>query len=123
MEEFQVSSTYAILPLSLYTFALGLGAVIGGPLSETVGRYPVYLFATLLGSLFTLGVGFSQNFASICILRFFAGFFYSPSLVIAGGTINEIFQPVARAVPSVIFVMIPFLGPGIGYHQLCHIDE
>lgn len=42
MEEFGVGSMVAVLPLSLYVLALGLGPLIGGPLSETVGRYPVY---------------------------------------------------------------------------------
>jgi MFS family permease len=43
IEEFGVGSTVAILPLSLYVFALALGPVVGGPLSETFGRYPIYI--------------------------------------------------------------------------------
>ncbi len=39
MEEFNVTNTQAILPLSLYVFALAFGPVISGPLSETIGRY------------------------------------------------------------------------------------
>ncbi|OJJ56743.1 hypothetical protein ASPSYDRAFT_80515 [Aspergillus sydowii CBS 593.65] len=114
MEEFGVGSTVAILPLSLYVLALGLGPVVGGPLSETVGRYPVYLGTVVLGSLFTLGVGFSHSFAGVCVLRFLAGFCFAPSLAIAGGTINETFKPVRRALPSTIFILTPFLGPGLG---------
>ncbi|KAJ5246017.1 hypothetical protein N7468_001000 [Penicillium chermesinum] len=115
MEEFGVSSTVAILPLSLYVFALGLGPVVGGPLSETLGRYPVYVGTLLLGSLFTLGAGFSHSIASLSVLRFLAGFCYGPSLAIAAGTINETFQPMKRAIPSTIFILTPFLGPGLGF--------
>lgn len=114
MEDFGVSSTVAILPLSLYVLAMGLGPVVGGPLSETIGRYPVYIGTITLGTLFTLGVGFSRTFASLCILRFVAGFSYAPSLAIAAGTINETFKPNSRAIPSTIFILTPFLGPGIG---------
>ncbi|KAJ5601214.1 hypothetical protein N7510_010748 [Penicillium lagena] len=114
MKEFGVSSTVAILPLSLYVFALGLGPVVGGPLSETVGRYPVYLGTMILGTLFTLGAGLSPTFAGICVLRFLAGFCYAPSLAIAAGTINETFKPVKRALPSAVFILTPFLGPGLG---------
>lgn len=114
MEDFGVSGTVSILPLSLYVLALGLGPVVGGPLSETVGRYPIYIGTMTLGTLFTLGVGFSRTFASLCILRFFAGFSYAPSLAIAAGTINETFKPNTRALPSTIFILTPFLGPGIG---------
>ncbi|KAJ5511293.1 Major facilitator superfamily [Penicillium expansum] len=114
MEEFGVSSTVAILPLSLYVFALALGPIVGGPLSETVGRYPVYLGTMSLGTLFTLGVGFCPTFAGICVLRFLAGFCYAPTLAIAAGTLNETFKPVSRALPSAIFILTPFLGPGLG---------
>lgn len=121
MEEFGVGSTVAILPLSLYVLALGLGPVVGGPLSETVGRYPVYLGTVVLGSLFTLGVGFSHSFAAVCVLRFLAGFCFAPSLAIAGGTINETFKPVKRALPSTMFILTPFLGPGLGYVEQPHL--
>ena len=114
MEEFGVNSTAALLPLSLYVFALGLGTVVGGPLSETVGRYPVYIGTISLGTLFTLGAGFSPTFVGLCILRFLAGFCFSPTLAIARGTINETFKPVKRGIPSTIFILTPFLGPGIG---------
>lgn len=114
VEEFGVTSTQAVLPLSLYVFALGLGPVVGGPLSETVGRYPVYLVSLPLGGLFTLGVGFCHSFPGVCILRFLAGFCLSPSLAIGSGTINETFRPSQRALPSTIYILMPFLGPGLG---------
>ena len=114
MKEFRVSSTVAILPLSLYVFGLGLGPTSGGPLSETIGRYPVYFAGILLGSIFTIGVGFSHCFAVLCVLRFLAGFCFAPSLAIAAGTINEVFRPQERALPSLVFILAPFLGPGLG---------
>lgn len=114
MEEFGVGSTVAILPLSVYAFALGLGPVLGGPMSETFGRLPVYLGSTLLGSLFTIGVGFSRSFSALCVLRFLAGFCFAPSLAVAAGTVNEVFRPEKRAIPATICILTPFLGPGLG---------
>jgi MFS family permease len=115
MEEFEVGSMVAVLPLSLYVLALGLGPLIGGPLSETVGRYPVYVGTLLLGGMFTVGVALSETFCAVCVLRFCAGFCFASSLAIAAGTINETFRPATRAIPSIIFVLAPFLGPGLGY--------
>jgi MFS family permease len=114
IEEFGVGSTVAILPLSLYVFALALGPVVGGPLSETFGRYPIYIGSAILGSAFTLGVGLSNTFTAVCVLRFFAGLCFATPLAIAAGTINETFRPASRAIPSTIFILTPFLGPGIG---------
>ncbi|KAH8910652.1 MFS general substrate transporter [Coniochaeta sp. PMI_546] len=112
-DEFGVTTTQAILPLSLYVFALGLGPVVGGPLSETVGRLPVYMGGLIGGTLFTLGAGLSHSFAGLNILRFLAGFCFAPSLAIATGTINEIYKPVKRGLPSTLFILTPFLGPGL----------
>lgn len=114
MEEFGVGKTVAILPLSVYALALGLGPVLGGPISETLGRLPVYLGSTLLGSFFTIGVGFSRSFPTLCILRFLAGFCFAPSLAVAAGTVNEVFRSEKRAVPATVCILTPFLGPGLG---------
>ncbi|KAK1758911.1 major facilitator superfamily transporter [Echria macrotheca] len=111
--EFGVTITQSLLPLSLYVFALGLGPVFGGPLSETVGRYPVFLGGLIGGTLFTLGAGLTHSFAGLNILRFLAGFCFAPSLAISTGTLNETFKPVERGIPSTFFVLMPFLGPGI----------
>ncbi|KAK2040175.1 major facilitator superfamily transporter [Colletotrichum somersetense] len=114
MEEFGVTATQAVVPLSMYVFALGLGPVVGGPLSETVGRYPIYLLSLPLGGLFTLGVGLCHSFAGVCVLRFLAGFCLSPSLAIGSGTINETYRPSDRALPTTTYILMPFLGPGLG---------
>ncbi len=113
MEEFGVTSTQAILPLSLYVFALAFGPVIGGPLSETIGRYPLYACGLPLGGLFTLGAGFTHSFAGLCILRFLAGTCFAPSLSVSSGLLNEIYLPEHRGIPSTLFVLTPFLGPGL----------
>ncbi|KAL7939956.1 major facilitator superfamily domain-containing protein [Trichoderma barbatum] len=114
MVEFNVSATVAILPLTLYTLALGLGPVIGGPLSETVGRYPVYVGSLFLGAIFTLGAGFVHNFGALCFLRFLAGIFWAPVFSLAPGTFAETFTPKVRGPVSSIFILMPFLGPGLG---------
>jgi len=114
MTQFNISSTVAILPLSLYVLALGFGPIIGAPVSETYGRYIVYGFSVPLGALFTLGAGFSQNIWSLCILRFLAGLAYSPTLAIGAGTIADVYLMEHRAGPSAMFILSPFLGPALG---------
>lgn len=114
MEEFGVSSTVAILPLTLYVLALGFGPVVGGPLSETWGRYPVYVSSTPLGALFAVGAGFTHSFIALCLLRFFSGFCWAPVLATAAGSLADTFPPSTRGPASAIFIMMPFLGPGLG---------
>ena len=86
MEQFDVSSTVALLGLSLYVLALGFGPVLAAPISETIGRRSVYMISLPLAALFTLGAGFSKTFVSLAACRFFAGFFGSPTLAVGAGT-------------------------------------
>ncbi|RTE76321.1 hypothetical protein BHE90_009204 [Fusarium euwallaceae] len=114
VQEFNVSSTEALIPVALYVFALSFGPLIGGPLSETIGRYPIYVVTVPLGSLFTLGVGFAHNFGSLCFLRFMAGLCWAPVLSVATGTLAETFRPKTRGPVSAFFVLMPFLSPALG---------
>lgn len=114
MAKFHVSSTAALLPLSLYVLGLAFGPVLAAPISETRGRKVVYLVSIPLAALFTLGAGFSQTIAALSICRFFAGFFGSPVLAVGGGTNVDLWPPIHRAVATSSFLLAPFLGPAIG---------
>lgn len=113
-KRFNVSSTVALLPLSLYVLGLAFGPVLAAPISETLGRRVVYLVSSPIAALFTLGAGFSNTFASLAITRFFAGFFGSPVLAVGAGTNVDLWAPVHRAVATSAFLLAPFLGPAIG---------
>jgi MFS family permease len=114
MQEFGVSQTVALLPLSIYVLALGAGPLLAAPISETFGRYVIYLVSPPLGMIFTLGAGFSKNIATFIILRFFAGLFFSPALAVGAGTNADMFPPIKRAIPTAFYVLTPFLGPSFG---------
>ncbi|CEI67367.1 hypothetical protein FVEN_g5749 [Fusarium venenatum] len=114
MSEFNVSSTVALLPLTMYVLALGFGPIIGGPLSETIGRYAIYAASVPLGTLFTIGAGFVHNIGALCFLRFMAGLCWAPVLAVAPGTLSETFTPKNRGPVSAVFILMPFLGPGLG---------
>ncbi|PGH23530.1 hypothetical protein AJ80_02484 [Polytolypa hystricis UAMH7299] len=114
MDEFNVSRIVAILPLTSYVLAMGFGPIIGGPLSETVGRYPVYVLTIPLGALFGLGAGFTHNFGALCFLRFLSGLCWGPVLAISSGSISDTFAPQVRGPVSAVTVLVPFLGPGLG---------
>ena len=114
MARFNVSSTVALLGLSLYVLGLAFGPVLAAPISETKGRRVVYLVSLPLGALFIMGAGFSNNFASLAITRFLAGFFGSPVLAVGAGTNVDMWPPIHRAVATSAFLLAPFLGPAIG---------
>ncbi|EDK45191.1 conserved hypothetical protein [Lodderomyces elongisporus NRRL YB-4239] len=63
--------------------------------------------------LFIMGVGLAKNIRTILVLRFFCGFFSSPALSIAGGTISDLWanSPSDQSIAVAIFCLCPFLGP------------
>lgn len=114
MKIYSISSTLALLPLSVYVLALALGPLLGAPLSETYGRNFVYRLGPPIAIAFTLGGAFSTNFAAFVVCRFLAGVFFSPVLAIGAGTNADAFRPHERALPSVFYVIAPFIGSPLG---------
>lgn len=46
--------------------------------------------------------------------RLLSGFFYGPTLAIGSGVLQEVYLPLERGLPGALFVLSPFLGPGLG---------
>ena len=113
-EEFNLSRTVAILPLTLFTIGLALGPLIAAPISENFGRTVVYKVTGLAYILFMVGSGFSKSFASLLVCRLLAGISGGPVLAVGAGTVADTFYPQNRAVASSFFIMMPFLGPSLG---------
>ncbi|CAK1357644.1 putative transporter mfs2 [Cercospora beticola] len=111
---FGVSRTVAILPLTLYVIGLGLGPTIAAPVSEMYGRSIVYKITLPVCILFLVGSGLSKSFASLCVTRILAGIAGGPVLAVGAGTNADTFLPKDRAFSSSLFIMMPFLGPGLG---------
>lgn len=111
---FGVSSTAALVPLSVYVAGLGFGPVLSAPLSETYGRRAVYLIFFPPSLLLTLGAGFSNSYASLVICRLLAGILGSGCLAVGAGTNSDLFVHLQRAISSSLFLAAPFLGPALG---------
>lgn len=113
-EHFHVSRVAATIPLTLYVFGQALGPCLAAPISETSGRKSVFMMTTPVGLLFTMGAGFSRNYGSLCVLRFFAGLFTSPSLSVGGGIIADMLKPIYRSAATGLWTGIALLGTALG---------
>ncbi|KAF9785518.1 major facilitator superfamily domain-containing protein [Thelephora terrestris] len=114
MEEFGISSTVAILPISLFLMGLGTGPLLVGPLSEVHGRNPVYLGSFAGFFIFSWPVAFAPNAAVLIFFRFITGLCGAAFLSVAGGTVSDLFSPANLGSPMSVYSMAPFLGPVIG---------
>jgi len=132
--DMHVSFELALLPYSAYILGLGIGAIFFGPCSEVFGRKVVYMVSIPLCGLFIVGTGLSKNIAGLIFCRLFSGVFGIGPVSAAPGTITDMFTREQSALPTALFVLTPFLGPGLapviagyvapwkGWQWLCWVE-
>lgn len=114
MMKMKVSQELAISGLTFYLLGLAFGPALAAPFSELFGRRIVYVVSLPVSMLFTMGVGLSSHIRDILVLRFFAGFFASPAMAVAGGTIADMWDFEMMGLAMAGFCLAPFMGPVLG---------
>jgi hypothetical protein len=94
---YHVSPVAQNLSTAMYLFGIGSGCLFVGPLSQTLGRNPVYLGFTFAYLFFIMGTALSKNYASQVVCRYLAGLASSAALGINGASVGDMFRPVERA--------------------------
>ncbi|OCL13664.1 MFS general substrate transporter [Glonium stellatum] len=112
--KFNVSTTVAILGMSLYLFGIHFAPIYTPHVAERVGRSIIYLTCLFLFALFTLGAGLSTNFGSLAVCRFFAGFFGGPCLVLIEGTFADIWSAETTNTYYSILGLASYVGAAVG---------
>ncbi|RFU78549.1 mfs general substrate transporter [Trichoderma arundinaceum] len=113
-KEFGISDVAEALATGLFLAGFGFGALIAGPLSETVGRNPVYFASLSIYMLFLMGAGLAKSLGAQLVCRFFAGFFGESPLSTVGGSISDMWDPMNRLIAFPMFATIGLIGPVIG---------
>ena len=88
-EQFDVSMTVAIVGYGIMFWGIAFAPTWVPHATEQVGRKPVYIAALVLFSICVIGVGFANNFSTVLAMRFFAGFFGGPIVVLIEGTFAD----------------------------------
>ncbi|KAL5320280.1 hypothetical protein ACEPPN_011081 [Leptodophora sp. 'Broadleaf-Isolate-01'] len=116
MERFSVNPTEAVLPLSLYVLAYGVGPLIFAPLSEipVIGRNPVYYLTFILFFVLSFPTAVANSFAGLLVMRFLQGFFGSPALANAGATFSDMYSLLYVPYPLSWWVFSAWGGPALG---------
>ena len=91
--EFEVPSSTAVLGLSLYVLGLALGPLVLAPLSEYVGRSPVYVgtYGAFLCLLLASAVAETPD--GFLALRVLSGLCAAATVANVGGTIADLWPP------------------------------
>lgn len=117
-DDFAVSADVAQLTLSLSMFAIAIGTLTYGPLSDKYGRKPIMLVGliiTLIGSLFCL---FANSIITLIIGRFVQAFGGAVGLVLARAIVRDVYgaEQAARVIATLVMVMVvlPMMSPAVG---------
>ncbi|CAI7644318.1 unnamed protein product [Penicillium discolor] len=102
------------LPTAVFLMGTGLGAVVTGPISEVLGRNPVYI-PTMIGfMLFDMGAGLSKTVVQRIVCRGLAGFFGSAPAILAAASLVDVWSRIERVYTFPMFAIILFTGPLVG---------
>ena len=120
MNDMEISKLMATLPLTFFTFGYGVGPMFFSPMSENprFGRTTIYVISLFMFFVLQFPCALVTDIASLSALRFFAGFFASPSLATGGASVSDVvtppFMPMALAGWAAGTFSAPSLGPLIG---------
>ncbi|KAJ5899405.1 hypothetical protein N7495_004149 [Penicillium taxi] len=113
-EKYNVSEEVAILTCSIMVCGFAVGPLLWSPLSEIIGRRPVYIVSMSLYTIMNIPCALSPNIGGLLASRFLCGVFSSSGLSLAGGTIADIWDIEERGMAIAYFAAAPYCGPVIG---------
>lgn len=120
MVAFDISMTAAIVPFSSFLFGMAFAPIYTPHLSERYGRVPVYYVSLPLCAVFILGAGKAQNYGTLVVTRFFAGFFGGPCLVLIEGTFADVFSARTTVSYYSVLTLASYVGTAAGQSSALH---
>lgn len=91
-------ASFAVVPMFL------------GPLSEFVGRNPIYLGCYALFTVWFIPIALAKNIATVIIARLLSGCFGAAGTTIIPGTLADIWNTEERGMPVALFSFVAVLG-------------
>ena len=125
-DELRASEATIQLTLTATMIGFGLGQLVIGPWSDTVGRKLPLILATVLHVGASLGVAFSPDVEWVLVFRVLQGAGAAGGGVVAMATVRDLFggQPLVRMLSRLALVtgLAPILAPVIGSQLLAVLD-
>ncbi|KAL7415351.1 MFS general substrate transporter [Mrakia frigida] len=108
--EFGVADVVGQVGMFVFNAAFSFVPLFMAPLSETVGRNPVYLLNYIGFVLFFLPLALATNIQTSIIARFFSGVFGAAGTTMVGGGLADIWVTSERSVPMSVFTFAAVFG-------------
>jgi MFS family permease len=105
--ELNMSTTQAVMAMSIYILATAIGPLFIGPLSEVYGRAPILHATGVWFLVWNIVCGFAKTKEVLIAARFLAGFGASGINALAGGVMGDIWRPEQRGHSLGVYLLIP----------------
>ncbi|KAL1759618.1 major facilitator superfamily domain-containing protein [Schizophyllum commune] len=118
-EDLHAEQEVVNLTVTCFVIGFGIGLVIDlplffAPLSEVVGRKPIYIISIFFYFIFTLPSALAKNVATLVVSRQIAGIASSAPMCNVGGSVADVWSVEERGIPMAVFSVTIFIGPCIG---------
>ncbi|QEE12643.1 multidrug effflux MFS transporter [Bartonella krasnovii] len=105
---YQVTQSQIQSAVAVFLFALALGQLIYGPLSDNFGRKKTLLLGLFLWLFTTIGVIYTVHIHAFLVLRFLQGLGACAGLVLSRAIINDLLDK--KAAGKLYLIVFPFIG-------------
>lgn len=89
-EEFNVNRETALLAITLFVMGFGIGPMMFAPLSEVVGRWPVYTGTLGFAVIFFIPQALAKNIETLLVTRLICGISMSAPMTLVGGSLADL---------------------------------
>lgn len=118
VEVFHVTKSHVQLSLSTYVFGMAIAQLLAGPLSDSVGRKKMILFALLAQMLAVIGIVSTPSMNILIFIRLLQGLGAGFMIVPARAILNDCFQGIDLKKKfnylTISFALAPVIAPFIG---------
>lgn len=112
-EKYGVSEEVSTLTVSLMVLGFLVGPLLWAPMSEQIGRRPVYFISFFLYTVFNVPVALSPTIGGVLVCRFLLGVFASSALTNVGASLVDMHNE-TRGLAIAFFSFCPYSGPVLG---------
>ncbi|AGF74869.1 multidrug resistance transporter, Bcr/CflA family [Bartonella australis AUST/NH1] len=94
--------------IALFLFAIAIGQLIYGPISDSLGRKKTLLLGLFLWLLTTIGIIYTTNISSLLFLRFLQGMGACSGIVLSRAIVNDLLDK--ESAGHIYLIIFPFVG-------------
>ncbi|KAJ9474114.1 putative drug/proton antiporter YHK8 (putative) [Pseudozyma hubeiensis] len=109
-KELGVSNEVGQVGMLLFNGAFSIVPLFLGPLSEFVGRNPIYLGCYALFTVWFIPLALAKNIQTVLVARFLSGAFGAAGTTIIPGTLADIWKTRDRGLPVALFSLVAVAG-------------